>query len=80
MHPTNNKFEYDRTKVPLYFCEPSLSQKDYMLSIHKEYYSKTRDLSLSEHVPLTNGMTTGEFAMHTITVRHYKRNNKKNNV
>ena len=76
MHPTQNKFVYDRSKVPVFFSEPAQTDLDYLTTLYKEYYRKTRELNLCEHVPLANGMTTGEFAMHTITMRHKNRKKK----
>ena len=74
--PNNNLFAYNRMYPPLFFAVPTLQEAIYwqqsMSRLTREYFKVCKKNSSCYNI-LSNGMTTGEFAMHLITQNHHKR-------
>jgi hypothetical protein len=75
--PTQLPFVYDRRYPPLYFSKPNDTEENIWnestAHITREYFRVSRKFHVSCETPLTNGMTTGEFAMFILTQNHQKR-------
>ena len=76
--PNNTMFVYDRNYPPLFFTVPTTFEQpiweNSMKKTTREYFNSCRKYDLPCSVPLSNGSTTGEFAMHLIKQNHVKRN------
>jgi hypothetical protein len=76
--PDNLEMIYNKQYHPFYFTKPT--ELEYWLwsqniqHINREYLTMCRKYNLSENIPLSNGMTTGEFAIYLLTNNHVKRN------
>ena len=75
--PNSDMFSYDRRYPPLFFCKPLRAHKYFheesLESIAREYYGNSRSLRLTAAVPLSNGLTCGEFAMGVVTRNNARR-------
>ena len=76
--PTDEPYRYNRQNPPLFYIAPNehtekVHWEQSMRVISREYYRLSRTHEIKAEVPLTNGMTAGEFAMYTLTSSHTKR-------
>ena len=79
-YPTADPFVYSRENVPLFFIEPTNSERDWFHekknSIVREYYKRCRlSSTIIEHtiVSLKSGIMYGELAMLIISDNHLRR-------
>jgi len=64
------KFTYDRKNAPLFICENEGISDDRFRMLKKEFRQRVRSApDLHEKVPMSNGMSLGEFAMYAISFR-----------
>jgi len=80
--PTANRFIYSRLNTPLFFTPPTSDEFDIWSSsrtdLTREFFRNNRkhDGLLHPSIPLSNGMTGGEFSMWFVRYNHIKRLNK----
>lgn len=75
--PNDSKFVYNRNYPPLFFARPTKVERDIWKhsteSVTREYFRNSRQFKLGHDVPLSNGITCGEFSMYLVTKTHLKR-------